>query len=124
MRHGLKGPRRGAWALLGALVGAVILGAVVGGASVPSQACPTPSPKPNPPIKVGDVKAGQSGSKGGTPGRRVEVTRRDEYLVADGSVQGGVQVWAGADERGHNPTAWAHVKPDRVPVAVCADADG
>lgn len=122
MRHGLKGPRRGAWALLGALVGAVILGAV-GGASVPSQAaCPTPTPKPNPTIKVGDVKAGHSGSKGGTTGRRVEVTRGDGYLVADGSVQGGVQVWAGA--QGHNPTAWAHVKPDRVPVAVCADADG
>lgn len=125
MRHGLKGPRRGAWALLGALVGAVILGAVVGGASTPSRAadCPPETPAPTRPIiTVAGASVGHAPSKGGPTGGRVEVKKGNEYFVADGSAEGGLQVWAGAKQGSHDLALWAQAKREGSPIVAACSA--
>lgn len=129
MRRGDKGPRRGAWALLGALiVGAVISGAVVGGASTPSQAAPCPPETPAPTkqiINVAGASVGHAPSKGGPTGGRVEVRKGNEYFVADGSAEGGLQVWAGAKQQGHDLAFWARAKSNGSPiVAACSEGVG
>lgn len=124
MRRGDKGPRRGAWALLGALiVGAVISGAVVGGASTPSRAadCPPETPAPTRPIiTVAGASVGHAPS--GPTGGRVEVKKGNEYFVADGSAEGGLQVWAGAKEGSHDLALWAQAKREGSPILAACSA--
>lgn len=124
MRRGDKGPRRGAWALLGALiVGAVISGAVVGGASTPSRAadCPPETPAPTRPI-ISVAGASVGHAEGGPTGGRVEVKKGNEYFVADGSAEGGLQVWAGAKQGSHDLALWAQAKREGSPILAACSA--
>lgn len=110
--------RRPAAVLLGMAlsVGAAVIGGAAVAPSASSQPCPTPTAEPGlTTTEAAGVKVRQGDSSKGRPGRRVEVTRGDEYLTADVRApvggKGSVEAWAGANEAGQSPTAHLLVGP-------------